>query len=100
MIIIVKQPHEEKQFDNLIKWIKGQCLEVDMSKGHHATILGLVGDTSKVMLGLGVLGMADVSWAPNASITTVVYEDGVPHLASAADASHLAELQNEIPKKI
>ena len=52
------------------------------------------------LLGLGGLGMADVSWAPNASITTVVYEDGVPHLASTADASHLAELQNEIPKKI
>lgn len=52
------------------------------------------------LLGLGVLGMADVSWAPNASITTVVYEDGVPHLEAPADASHLAELQNEIPKKI
>ena len=52
------------------------------------------------LLGTGVLGMQNVPWAPNASITTVVYEDGIPHLVGRADASHLAELQNEPPKKI
>ncbi len=52
MIIVVKQQHEEKQLDNLVKWIKNQGLEVDLSKGHNTTILGLVGDTSKVDIDL------------------------------------------------
>ena len=53
MIIIVKKEHEEKQINNLIKWIKGQGLEVDISNGQHSTILGLVGDTSKIDIDLG-----------------------------------------------
>ena len=65
--------------------------------GTHATPVRAM--TSR-LLGTGVLGMAEVSWAPNASITTVVYEDGVPRLEAPADASHLADLQNEPPKKI
>ena len=52
MIIVVKQQHEEKQLDNLIKWIKGLGLEVDLSIGSHSTVLGLVGDTSKVDIDL------------------------------------------------
>ena len=52
MIIIVKQEHDEKQLDNLIKWVKGQGLEVDLSKGSHSTILGLIGDTSKIDIDL------------------------------------------------
>ena len=52
MIIVVKKEHEEKQINNLIKWIKGQGLEVDISNGHHSTILGLVGDTSKIDIDL------------------------------------------------
>ncbi len=52
MIIVVKQQHEEKQLDNLIKWIKNLGLEVDLSRGSHSTILGLIGDTSKVDIDL------------------------------------------------
>ena len=52
MIIVVKQQHEEKQLDNLIKWIKNLGLEVDLSRGSHSTVLGLVGDTSKVDIDL------------------------------------------------
>lgn len=48
MIIIVKQDYEEKQLNNLIKWVKGQGLDVDVSCGNHSTILGVVGDTSKI----------------------------------------------------
>ena len=48
MIVVVKKEHEQKQFDNLVKFIKSQGLEVDISNGNHTTILGLVGDTSKV----------------------------------------------------
>ena len=52
MIIVVKKQHEEKQLSNLIRWIKGQGLEVDISNGQHSTIIGLVGDTSKVDIDL------------------------------------------------
>ncbi len=52
MIIIVKQKHDEKQLDNLVKWIKNQGLGVDLSVGSHSTILGVVGDTSKVDIDL------------------------------------------------
>lgn len=52
MIIVVKHQHEEKQFDNLVKWIKGQGLEVDISNGSHSTVLGLIGDTSKIDIDL------------------------------------------------
>ncbi len=52
MIIVVKPQHDEKQLDNLIKWIKSQGLEVDLSRGHNTTILGLIGDTRKVDIDL------------------------------------------------
>ena len=52
MIIVIKQNHEQKQLDNLIKWVKQQGVEVDLSVGSHSTILGLVCDTSKVDIDL------------------------------------------------
>lgn len=52
MIIVVKPTKEQKQFDNLVKWIKGQGLEVDVSSGAHSTVLGLIGDTSKIDIDL------------------------------------------------
>ncbi len=52
MIIIVKKEHNDKQLETLVKWIKNQGLQVDMSKGEHSTVLGLVGDTSKVDIDL------------------------------------------------
>ena len=52
MIIVVKKQHDEKQFDNLIKWIKGQGVDVDVSKGSHSTVIGLIGDTSKIDIDL------------------------------------------------
>ena len=48
MIIVVKKNSDKKQLDTLLKWIKLQGLKVDMSQGENSTILGLVGDTSKV----------------------------------------------------
>lgn len=65
--------------------------------GTHATPVRAV--TAR-LLGLGLAGMAALPWAPNASITTIVFRNGVPALTAEADASHLAELQNEVPKKI
>ncbi len=52
MIIVIKRNCETKQYDNLIKWIKGQGLEVDASRGEHSTVLGLIGDTSKIDIDL------------------------------------------------
>ena len=52
MIVVVKKEHDQKQFDNLVKFIKSQGLEIDVSNGAHTTILGLVGDTSRVDMDL------------------------------------------------
>ena len=52
MIIIVKNNYDDKQLNNLIEWVEGLGLTTNLSKGHHSTILGLVGDTSKVDIDL------------------------------------------------
>ena len=52
MIIIVKKNHEQRQLDNLVKWVKQQGLGVDLSVGANSTVLGLVGDTSKIDIDL------------------------------------------------
>ncbi len=44
--------------------------------------------------------MAEIDWAPNASITTVVYEEGEARLVGEADAAHLAGIVTEVPSKI
>ena len=48
MIIVVKKESEPKQVKNLIKWIDLQGLKVDLSYGENSTVIGLVGDTSKI----------------------------------------------------
>ena len=52
MIIVVKNNCEEKQFNNLVDWIKGLELDVHVSRGENSTVLGLVGDTSRVDIDL------------------------------------------------
>lgn len=52
MIIVVKNSCEPSQFENLMEWIKDLGLDVHVSRGVHTTILGLVGDTSKVDIDL------------------------------------------------
>ena len=52
MIIVVKNACEQKQFDNLVEWIKDLGLDIHVSRGHSSTVLGLVGDTSRVDLDL------------------------------------------------
>ena len=52
MFIVVKKNCDEKQLDNLIKWVKSQGLGVDVSQGEHSTVLGLIGDTPKVDIDL------------------------------------------------
>ena len=52
MIIVVKKNYEKKQFDNLVKWVKNQGVETDISIGKSSTVLGLIGDTSKIDIDL------------------------------------------------
>lgn len=48
MIAIIKQGVSDKQIENLTSWLEAQNLTVHLSKGEYTTIMGLVGDTSKV----------------------------------------------------
>ncbi|MBR1747394.1 MAG: 3-deoxy-7-phosphoheptulonate synthase [Clostridia bacterium] len=48
MIIVIKNNSEKKQLDNLVRWIEGQGLRINLSKGENTTVLGLIGDTTRV----------------------------------------------------
>lgn len=48
MIIIVKQGVNEERIQDLIRWIESQNLITHVSKGEYTTILGVIGDTSKL----------------------------------------------------
>lgn len=48
MITVLKQGTTEEQMNSLIEWLKSQNLDVHTSIGHDYTILGLIGDTSKI----------------------------------------------------
>lgn len=52
MIVVIKKNQDPKQVDNLVSWIKGLGLGVHVSEGENSTVLGLIGDTSKVDIGL------------------------------------------------
>ena len=48
MIAVLKVNTTDAQIESLSSWLKEQGLDVHLSKGRYQTILGLVGDTSKV----------------------------------------------------
>lgn len=52
MITILKQSTTKEQRDNLVKWFESQGLIVHISEGEFQTVLGLVGDTSRIDDGL------------------------------------------------
>ncbi len=52
MIIVLKENPERQQLNNLEVWLKGMNIEIHPTEGVHSTILGLVGDTSKVDIDL------------------------------------------------
>lgn len=52
MIAILKQGITQEQTDHLVAWLRQQNLDVHMSQGKEVTILGLVGDTSRVDIDL------------------------------------------------
>ena len=52
MIIMVKSHSDERQIENLVQWLKKLNLGAHISHGEHQTIIGLVGDTSRVDIDL------------------------------------------------
>ncbi len=48
MIVVVNNDAQKEQFDNLVMWIESQNVRVHISKGEFTTVLGLIGDTSRV----------------------------------------------------
>ena len=48
MIIVIKNNSDENKVNSLISWVENQGVGVHVSKGDINTILGLVGDTSKI----------------------------------------------------
>ena len=48
MIAVIKQGTSQKQVDNLIQWLNTQGVSTHISNGEFSTVLGLVGDTSKI----------------------------------------------------
>ncbi len=48
MIAVLKNNATTDQRDHLINWLKSQQIEVHLSEGQEYTVLGLVGDTSKI----------------------------------------------------
>ena len=52
MIVILKPNTPEDRIDHLIKWLTGQGLGTHVSEGEYHTVIGLIGDTSRVDLDL------------------------------------------------
>ncbi|MBO4589724.1 MAG: 3-deoxy-7-phosphoheptulonate synthase [Bacteroidaceae bacterium] len=48
MIAVLKKDVSESQKQNLVKWLKGHGVEVHISEGQYQTVVGLVGDTSRI----------------------------------------------------
>ena len=60
MIAVLKKGTTAAQMEDLVQWLKKMDLDVHISQGAQVTVLGLVGDTSKVdMELLGSLEMVD-----------------------------------------
>ncbi len=58
MIVILKQNADQAQLTQLESWIRERGLDIHRSEGVNSTILGLVGDTSKIDIDL--LGALDI----------------------------------------
>ena len=48
MVIILRDNPDQKQIDSLVSWLKEKNLDVHIIKGADQTIIGLIGDTSKI----------------------------------------------------
>ena len=52
MIAVLKQGTTPAQTQHLVDWLKAMNLDVHISEGQHVTVLGLIGDTSRVDMDL------------------------------------------------
>ena len=52
MIAVLKHGTTPKQIQHLVDWLKQMNLDVHISEGQHVTVLGLIGDTSRVDMDL------------------------------------------------
>lgn len=52
MIAVLKSGVTKTQRDNLVKWLESQNVRVHISEGEIQTVLGLIGDTSKIDIDL------------------------------------------------
>lgn len=52
MIVILKEHPDKAQLDSLLKWLKEEGIDVHPTVGAHQTILGLIGDTSRIDIDL------------------------------------------------
>lgn len=48
MIVVVNNNAAKEQFENLVNWIESQNVRVHVSTGEYQTVLGLIGDTSRI----------------------------------------------------
>ena len=48
MIVVLKPKTTDEQIDHIVRWLKQLNLDVHLSKGAEMTVLGMVGDTSRV----------------------------------------------------
>ena len=48
MIAVLRNSVSAEQKNHLISWLKAQNLDVHISEGENYTVLGLVGDTSRI----------------------------------------------------
>lgn len=52
MITVLKPNATLEQREHLVEWLKAQGLDVHISEGHAYTVIGLIGDTSKIDMDL------------------------------------------------
>ncbi|MCR4688425.1 MAG: 3-deoxy-7-phosphoheptulonate synthase [Saccharofermentans sp.] len=48
MIAVLKHTATKEQITNLVEWFEGQGVKVNESQGDYCTVLGLIGDTTKI----------------------------------------------------
>ena len=52
MIVVIKKDADKEKQDRLVDWLKTMGLGIHVSVGEYQTVLGLIGDTSKVDMDL------------------------------------------------
>ncbi len=52
MVVVVKKGTNEQQLSHLVDWLRSMNIDVQTSEGHYETVLGLIGDTSRIDMDL------------------------------------------------